>query len=299
MTSSFFEELAARGHEVAVFVYNIEEHRIENGVKVYSLKETSPDLLPRPDVMYAHIGMSKSAVQYGYQLNIPVVGIIHNTLPATYIDLKKHKSNINLLIFNSEFTKQSSHGYDGVVMHSLLDTERYRTVRKGAKYIMIPSLSEDKGGALFEELARRLPQYDFLGLNGPYNDQLNPVGKNITTLPTVRHEDINSVFAQTKIMLAPSAYESWGRAAAEAMCSGIPVIASRAGGLVECLGNAGYNLDLEDIDAWCSTIRNLMDDGHMYTEQSVLANVRAMDIERQSKDELMWTIKAMEDLCNK
>ncbi|MGY0063372.1 glycosyltransferase [Streptomyces sp. LZ34] len=55
----------------------------------------------------------------------------------------------------------------------------------------------------------------------------------------------------------PSVYESYGMAAVEAMCSGIPVIAAPTPGLVESLSWASTFAAGDDLDGWVSTIRHL------------------------------------------
>ena len=65
------------------------------------------------------------------------------------------------------------------------------------------------------------------------------------------------------VLLLPSSQESFGLAALEAMACGVPVIASRVGGLPEVVedGKNGFLRDLEDLDGMAaSTVRLLTDD---------------------------------------
>jgi glycosyltransferase involved in cell wall biosynthesis len=56
----------------------------------------------------------------------------------------------------------------------------------------------------------------------------------------------------------PSTYESYGRAAVEACCAGLPVIASRTPGLIEALGEQGTCIDRGDVDAWEAELRKVL-----------------------------------------
>lgn len=59
--------------------------------------------------------------------------------------------------------------------------------------------------------------------------------------------DLRQVYAQTKALLMPSLWnEVLGRVAIEATINGIPVLASRRGGLPEALAGSGFLLDLPD-----------------------------------------------------
>lgn len=299
MSSTILEALAKRGHEVTVYTNNLEPHRTINGVNVVRRDKLPPEKQARPHLVYAHPGSGNAAPRYAYNSNAPLVGVVHNTQVTTDNEMSKFYNNYSMFVFNSEYTKKALIEYEGPVLHSPLKVNDYKAPRRGAKSITALSLSKAKGLDVFVELAQRMPEYNFLGVTGPYGAQEIPEGENITVLPNVDHSEIKSVFAQTKVFLAPSMAESWGRAAAEAMCSGIPVVASKAGGLVECLDGAGYNLDLDDIDLWESTVRELMTNRPLYTEQSGIARERAKTIERVSQDELEQTLDAMEALCRK
>jgi glycosyltransferase involved in cell wall biosynthesis len=68
------------------------------------------------------------------------------------------------------------------------------------------------------------------------------------------------------VLLAPSQWnEGWGRVVSEAQASGIPVLASRRGGLPEAVGAGGILVDAEsDIAAWQAALARLWDDGDAY-----------------------------------
>jgi glycosyltransferase involved in cell wall biosynthesis len=104
------------------------------------------------------------------------------------------------------------------------------------------------------------------------------------------------VYARTKILLAPSAYESYGRVAVEAMCSGIPVIAHPTPGLLESLGDAGTFCDRDDLDAWEAAIRSLSTP-NVYRTASKAASARAAGLDPQA--ELDTWVEAMEGVARR
>ena len=114
-------------------------------------------------------------------------------------------------------------------------------------HIVLPGrLVHEKGHAdLLEALAGSdLPPYrlTFLG-GGPLESQLRALASaadiDLLIAPDLSHGEFLSQLATADIVVAPSRYEGFGIAAAEAMALGRPVIASDAGGLPEVIGNAG------------------------------------------------------------
>jgi glycosyltransferase involved in cell wall biosynthesis len=96
------------------------------------------------------------------------------------------------------------------------------------------------------------------------------------------------VWARTRVLLVPSGYESWGRVASEAICSGIPVIAQPTAGLRENLGQAGIFIDRSDVDGWVAAIRDLQDPD-IYAQASDRARARAAEQQRMHlEDDERW-----------
>lgn len=80
----------------------------------------------------------------------------------------------------------------------------------------------------------------------------NQTFKNIALRPA--SYEVSQIYQNTGLLLAPSLwYESWGRVATEATMNGIPVLASKSGGLPEAVGDGGICLDTP---ASCSDIKN-------------------------------------------
>jgi L-malate glycosyltransferase len=74
--------------------------------------------------------------------------------------------------------------------------------------------------------------------------------------------DVRQVLSVADVFLLPSAQESFGLAAAEAMACGTPVVASRVGGLPEVIthGETGFLHPPEDLDGMAASAIALLDD---------------------------------------
>jgi glycosyltransferase involved in cell wall biosynthesis len=73
-------------------------------------------------------------------------------------------------------------------------------------------------------------------------------------------------------------YESYGRVAVEAMCSGIPVVAHPTPGLMESLGEAGVFADRDDLDAWEAAVKRLFSP-KVYPQASKASAARAAELD--------------------
>jgi glycosyltransferase involved in cell wall biosynthesis len=79
-------------------------------------------------------------------------------------------------------------------------------------------------------------------------DRLGVTG-NVVELGNVPDNQMSALYNAVDLLLFPSLYEGFGWPPLEAMASGTPVVASRAGSLDEVVGNAALTADPEDIEA--------------------------------------------------
>lgn len=208
-------------------------------------------------------------------------------------------------VYNSEWIKNKI-GYKvpGYVLHPPCDAGDYK-VESTREYITLISLNERKGGYLFYQIAKALPEKKFLGVIGSYDNpgplkmaQMEIINlliqlPNFTLVPNT--PDILSTYRKTRILLMPSDYESWGRTATEAMCSGIPVICTPTEGLLENCGDAAIyvgkpiegepgeaQVDTGTVANWVTAIRSL-DSPAKYEKYSLLCSEQAVKNDPQKE----------------
>ncbi len=157
-----------------------------------------------------------------------------------------------------------------------------------SKFITLINPHPIKGIALFEEVARRMPQLSFLVVRGwpCVPEYITPI-PNISVLPFQR--DMRSVWMVTRLLLVPSlCEEAFGRVVIEAMLNRIPVIAHGIGGIPEATGGASVLLPAPPlIGGWESPVVSSDD-----SDQSVL---RLCEEIRNVLDNPAWD----EDLKNR
>lgn len=168
------------------------------------------------------------------------------------------------------------------------------------KYITLINPNPQKGLSYFVKLAlvyqRLHPKRRFLVVNsrGDFRDivkKLKVVDKkgritkpykasNFFNVDIAEHTtNIAEVYAITRVLVVPSLwYEAWGRVAAEGIMNGIPVLASKSGGLVESVNGGGINLE--------TSVKCQNDYELMPTDEDIKPWVKALDELYENSDKL-------------
>lgn len=290
-THLFLRHLVQREHEVSAF--SVGYHRLTSwqldGVTVHSGKRGrsfASELARQADVLVAHAGETVGA-EVAEVTGRPLVVMVHG---AGY----QHIGTADLAVFNSENLRALS-GWDGpsIVCHPPTDPADHKVTVTG-DHVTLVNLSEPKGVKVAWRIAEAMPDVPFLGVKGGYGYQIVPRAENFTTMPV--QADMRQVWAQTRVLLMPSAHETWGMVGVEAMCSGIPVIAHPTPGLQESLGAAGIFVDRDDTDGWVRELRRL-DDPTEYATASTAARERVAELIPEMKAGLDRFAAAVETLC--
>jgi glycosyltransferase involved in cell wall biosynthesis len=89
--------------------------------------------------------------------------------------------------------------------------------------------------------------------------------------------DLPGVLAGASVFLLPSETESFGLAALEALACGVPVVASRVGGVPEVVveGQTGFLCPVGDVQALAAATLRLLTDGALRAAQASAARARA------------------------
>lgn len=255
-----------------------------------------------PDIIVTHHGPSARVVQ-SISEDFPearVVAVYHN---ERYDIPDINDLGAELEVFNTwwvagQLLRPGAAGYDGlepgkIVVHPPLEYERHVVEETGSAVTLV-NLQDNKGVHVFYELAKRMPEVRFLGVEGTHGKQEFRKLPNVELMPVT--QDMREVWRKSRVVLMPSAYESYGMVAAEAQVNGLPVIANPTLGLQECLGRAGIFIPRENINDYERTLRLLLEDRKHYQERSDMARLRGLELEANTQRELARFVDEMRAL---
>jgi glycosyltransferase involved in cell wall biosynthesis len=287
MLHAMLKDLQSRGHSIKVLLhqanqYNINDNYVFEGIDVFPpTPEVIQNLFSWSHCVFTHLDYTHLSIQLGAMYKRPVFSIVHNTYKYPEIENAIKKQYI---VYNSEWAKEElNYSHDSFVLTPPVDY-RYYDINMDTidnPYVTLINVNENKGGKIFVDIARAMPNKQFLGVLGSYDKQ---VTQDLPNLRYVQNSvDIKQWYAQTRILLMPSHYESWGRTATEAMSSGIPVITSEAAGLKENCGKAGiYIKNRNDVKEWVEAIAKL-DEEKAYFAASKKAKARSREHDPRKK----------------
>lgn len=278
--------------------------RTFEGVRCFDLNDKSlfHKVLDSSHILHSHSGSYRSTMLYLSRVTgKPYVGWVHTDsyvrgVKGAWND--KRVGDRQWTAFNSVSLRASRpelKGNDHVeIFFPSVDFRDYAVDKKQRKplYVTLSNVNDNKGGNLLIQLAKALPEIEFLGIIGGYRKQITT-----SELPNLKYTQhttqIKDVYAQTWVLIMPSKEETWGRTAVEAMSSGIPIVVSPTPGLRECCGDAAIYCDRNDLETWVTTLRQLKADQGFYNKRSSVAleRARALDPRPDFKRMETWIEK--------
>lgn len=306
MLHALLRDLVARGWDVRVLATQYRGEPYErDGVSVARAPvdiETG-EHFAWCDVAITHLDATRRAVGWA-RWGRPLVHVVHNHRQLVFH--KVRPAQAQLVVWNSEWLQREAkswRGHPSLVVRPPVRSADYATERSDDGAATLLNLYPPKGADTFWRLVDELPRHRFLGVLGSYGGQRIPerVPSNAEVIPNTP-DVVERVYARTRVLLMPSRYESWGRAAVEAMASGIPVIAAPTLGLVEALtsprhGECALFVDAADVDGWAKALREL-DDERTYEHWSKRARQRSDELDRQAVVDLDAFAEAMLSLAS-
>lgn len=324
VTRDLARQFAGRGHDIGIAaemslrglagaasaaraVLNGGNHALEayDGIPVYRARKIGTKLAGilrafRPDCVIVQSMDALGIARAVADRRIPVVVCWHDVethrLSGTPVGLPAR------FVANSEFTAavyKEAFGIESAVVPPLILADRYRVAAWAPGQVTFVNPVADKGRDIAFAVAEACPDIPFEFVESWILSDADRTAllERLRALPHARftphQEDMRPIYARTKILLAPSQWrEAWGRVASEAHVNGIPVVASRIGGLPESVGPGGILLPPDaPVAEWVAALRSLWDDPARFKALSALC----ADYARREALDADWAAETMLD----
>ncbi len=223
-------------------------------------------------------------------------GKIHKLYNNMFFKIRNNRGiktlkNVDLLISNSFFMKKylKKMGIKSEVIYPFirLDDYKYKTINNHhlvkKKYITFIKPVYEKGVEIALRIAKALPKREFLFV-GESTRMSRKILKEINELKNVKFiewvQDTRNIYQQASVIIMPSIWEeAFGRIPIEAGINGIPIIASKRGGIPESVGKEGIIIeDFQNINNWIKSLEKL-DNRDEYYKYSLFAKKNAQNFD--------------------
>jgi hypothetical protein len=277
--------LRERGHEISIYV---KTHKVESydSFPIYKydpMSEKCIQEIVNADIILYQMGSGHENMEIVKLRNKKTFIFIHMVNSYPWLLQQKVQFPV-IIVYNSHMTQDTLPTfYNNMRMIPYVNTNDFKHIRSLTvqnNVVCLINCNKNKGGDILREIAIKMTNVQFLGVKGGYSEQVYGGGPvNLTYVEN--QKDIKNILKRIGILIMPSKNETWGRTAVEAMASGIPVIHSEAGGLVECVGGAGILCYRDDLDSWCEAISRLIGDPAYRENLRQKGFIRVTEIEKE------------------
>jgi glycosyltransferase involved in cell wall biosynthesis len=247
------------------------------------------------DVILTHLDSTRQAVACANRECKPIVHLVHNDRQLDFH--KVARAEAQLVCFNSRWIAEAVR-WEGpsMVLNPPVWTADYPERDGPHDAVLLLNLAPAKGAETFYEMARRFPETRFLAVQGAYAAQVPPPADlgNVTLVGNT--PDVASLYAEARVVLMPSHYESWGRVAVEAASAAVPTIACPTPGLRET-GIPDAFAEHDDYDRWETLLGTLLSSDETWEHARRGAQQRARELEDRSREQLAEFSSRLRDLC--
>lgn len=163
---------------------------------------------------------------------IGAVSIVNVHTPPKYgRNISGAMKAADFAVYNTNFAAREWGERNATVLHPPISSMPQNFSGKGDAYTLLSSLV-NKGVHVVLDLAKQYPNKRFIIVRSPAEpthgikdlEEIASELPNVELMPRVAPEDVYKYFEQTRILLVPSRYETYGMSAIEAAGYGIPSI---------------------------------------------------------------------------
>jgi hypothetical protein len=218
-----------------VFTTTLEDYQLDGvsvmpmtGVSVQCIKDDARSV--GASVLFAHSLLSDETIRAAWQMRLPSILAVH--APPHYAkDLRRAWSSAKVRLYNTETARHNWRDPKGWILHPPVG-EPSAMLEGPRNALTLTSSLVNKGAARVLTLAKRRWDQRFIIVESPAHpthgdpafwEQAEKLD-NVEVWPRLHPDEMNRLWAETRVLLVPSRYETYGMAAVEAAWYGIPSV---------------------------------------------------------------------------
>ena len=249
-------------------------------------------------VLLAHSTLSQKTVQAAKRLGIPSVLAVHAP-PRFAADLRQAWSRATVKVYNTEAARRAWRDPRGWLLHPPAGTPMPELGPR--EHLTLTSSLLNKGAGRVLDLADRRPDKRFIIVRSPAHkthgdpafEEKAAERRNVKVVDRIHPNDMGRLWRETRILLVPSRYETYGLVALEAAWQGIPSIHVNTPDVLEGIGDAAYLLNGFTIDELDAAVTRVNED---YMGWAVRARQRAETLKLRTQQELAAFVAGIRQL---
>jgi len=240
----------------------------------------------RPDVLLTQLDGCERIARIGIERGVPTLVWVHDN-EFSFFRGNVPRSPLLLTLSATDFVSRSVQhrlGHQSPVLYPPVRLGRCLANRDAEPdTVTFINPVKEKGVDVALAVAKLLPHRRFLFVEAwPLRqERVEELERAIADLPNVTFrrwsEDVRPVYARTRVLLAPSQWvEAFCTVVFEANANGIPVVASRIGGIPTTVGRGGLLVDPDaPAEEWAAAVEGLLSDASCYRRFTRLALANA------------------------
>lgn len=224
-------------------------------------------------VLFAHSTLSQVTVQAARRLKIPSILAVHAP-PRFAADLRKAWGAATVRLYNTEAARAEWKDKDGWLLHPPVGPPPAMNSVGPHDALTLTSSLLNKGVTETLELARHWPDRRFIIMRSPahrthgasdFEDHVDRL-ENVEVWDRLHPDDMGRLWAETRVLLVPSRYETYGLSALEAAWHGIPSIHVDTPHVREGIGDAARLLRSRTMAELISAVQEVEGDYELWSD---------------------------------
>lgn len=240
-------------------------------------------------VLFAHSTLSEATVRAARRLKKPSILAVHAP-PRFAADLRRAWPAAKVRLYNTEAARKDWRDPRGWLLHPPAGSSPTKMLEGAGDALTLTSSLLNKGVTRVLDLARLLPDRRFIIMRSPAHgthgspdfEETAASLDNVEVWDRLHPQMMGLLWAETRVLLVPSRYETYGLVALEAAWHGIPSVHVDTIHVREGIGTAARLLKSQTVDELSAAVGEVEGD---YSRWAALAHSRVHELsERESRE---------------